>query len=234
MVSYVYLKFNSNTNNSLSTNVIPLNATTVGISVSKVVPAFPVPLSGIPAGESITLAIDAGMATKNISINGFINDTTLTKTVDGVSTTRKFTAHEIAQMISSSVDSTGIAINQAISELIVLYPSFVASDYNYRGTCNISANKNKTDCEAAGGTWTQAVNDNSSRDEGTNIPYNFASRGDKNSKDNINVPAPISTYPDNDTSKGVTGYIRSFTCNFEAEAHDISFSLEFEAATVFP
>ena len=150
MMSYVYLKFNSNTDNSLTVNVIPLNATSVSISVSKVVPAFPVPLSGIPAGESITLAIDAGMATKNISISGFINDTTLTKTVDGVSTTRKFTAHEIAQMISSSVDSTGIAINQAISELIVLYPSFVASDYNYRGTCSISANKNKTDCEALG------------------------------------------------------------------------------------
>jgi hypothetical protein len=75
---------------------------------------------------------------------------------------------------------------------------------------------------------------NSSRDEGTNVPFNFASRGDKNSKDNINVPAPISTYPDNDTSTGVTGYIRSFSCNFEAESHDISFSLEFEAATIFP
>ena len=78
MMSYVYLKFNSNTDNSLTVNVIPLNATSVSISVSKVVPAFPVPLSGIPAGESITLAIDAGMATKNISISGFINDTTLT------------------------------------------------------------------------------------------------------------------------------------------------------------
>ena len=212
MMSYVYLKFNSNTNNSLTVNVIPLNVTSVGISVSKVVPSFPVPLSGIPAGESITLAIDAGMATKNISINGFINDTTLTKTIDGVSTTRRFTAHEVAQMIASSVDSTGIAINQAISELIVLYPSFVDSSFEHRSGITV----------------------NSSRDEGTNVPFNFASRGDKNSKDNINVPAPISTYPDNDTSTGVTGYIRSFTCNFEAEAHDISFSLEFEAATIFP
>ena len=212
MMSYVYLKFNSNTNNSLSTNVIPLNATSVSISVSKVVPAFPVPLSGIPAGESITLAIDAGMATKNISISGFINDTTLTKTIDGVSTTRRFTAHEIAQMIASSVDSTGIAINQAISELIVLYPSFVDSSFEHRSGITV----------------------NSSRDEGTNVPFNFASRGDKNSKDNINVPAPISTYPDNDTSTGVTGYIRSFSCNFEAESHDISFSLEFEAATIVP
>jgi len=212
MMSYVYLKFNSNTNNSLSVNVIPLNATSVGISVSKVVPAFPVPLSGIPAGESITLAIDAGMATKNISISGFINDTTLTKTIDGVSTTRRFTAHEIAQMIASSVDSTGIAINQAISELIVLYPSFVDSSFEHRSGITV----------------------NSSRDEGTNVPFNFASRGDKNSKDNINVPAPISTYPDSDTATGVTGYIRSFSCNFEAESHDISFSLEFEAATIFP
>ena len=212
MMSYVYLKFNANTNNSLSVNVIPLNATSVGISVSKVVPAFPVPLSGIPAGESITLAIDAGMATKNISISGFINDTTLTKTIDGVSTTRRFTAHEIAQMIASSVDSTGIAINQAISELIVLYPSFVDSSFEHRSGITV----------------------NSSRDEGTNVPFNFASRGDKNSKDNINVPAPISTYPDSDTATGVTGYIRSFSCNLEAEAHDISFSLEFEAATIFP
>ena len=230
---YVYLKLQSFAGN-IEQNTIPLRATGVSVSVSKTIPAFPVPLSGIATGESITAALDLGMATKNISINGFIADDVITKVFDGTVTTRKFTAHEIAQMISSGVDSTGLAKNQAFSELVVLMPSFVASDYNYRGTCSITTHKNKTDCEAAGGTWTQTINDNSERDEGFNIPLMFGSRGNALSLDNARVPLPLTTFPDSDTETGITGFVRSFSFNINSDTFEIDFSLEFEAANIFP
>lgn len=230
---HVYLKLQSYAGN-IQQNTIPLRATGVSVSVSKTIPAFPVPLSGIATGESITAALDLGMATKNVSINGYIIDDTITKVFDGTATTRKFTAHEIAQMIASGVDSTGLAKNQAFSELIVLMPSFVASDYNYRGTCSITTHKNKTDCEAAGGTWTQTIDENSTRDEGINIPLMFGSRGNALSLDNARVPLPLTTFPDSDAETGITGFVRSFSYELNADTFEITFSLEFESANIFP
>ena len=60
---YVYLKLQSFAGN-IEQNTIPLRATGVSVSVSKTIPAFPVPLSGIATGESITAALDLVMATK--------------------------------------------------------------------------------------------------------------------------------------------------------------------------
>ena len=231
-MTYVYLKTQAYNGTNLSINTIPLDVTSVGISVTKTIPAFPVPLSGVAAGESITAALDLGMATKGISLSGFISDTSITKTIDGVNTTLTFTAHEVAQMIAAGVDSTGFAKNQAFSELVVLMPSFVRSDYQISGTCNISGKNNKTDCLAAGGTWTAL--DTTDRSNGTLIPLTFGSRGGSNSKDNKGVPSPFSVFPDSSSDTGMTGFIRSFTTNFEAEAHDLSFSIEFEVASVVP
>lgn len=231
-MSSVYLKLQAHKpSNGLTTNVIELKATSVSISVSKTIPSFEVPLSGVATGESITAALDLGMAQKTISVSGVILDQTITKSeVGGVT----FTAHEVAQLIASGVDSTGFAKNQAFNELIVLMPSFVASDYNFRGTCSITDHKNKTDCEAAGGTWTQTVNANSERSAGQNVPFNFASRGDNNALDNVGVPAKISSFPDADTDTGLTGFIRSFSCDISAETFELGFSLEFETALLVP
>jgi hypothetical protein len=210
-MTYVYLKTQAYSGTNLSINTIPLNVTSVGISVTKTIPAFPVPLSGVAAGESITAALDLGMATKGISLSGFINDTSITKTIGGVNTTLTFTAHEVAQMIAAGVDSTGFAKNQAFSELIVLMPSFVSSSYAER-----------------------AGVDTNDRSTGTLIPLTFGSRGGSNAKDNKGVPSPFSVFPDSSTDTGMTGFIRSFSTNFEAEAHDLSFSIEFEVASVVP
>ena len=230
---YVYLKFQSYSGN-IQQNTIPLRATGVSVSVSKTIPAFPVPLSGIATGESITAALDLGMATKNITINGVIVDDFITKVFDGTVTTRKFTAHEIAQMIAAGVDSTGLAKNQAFSELVVLIPSFVASDYNYRGTCSVSSHKNKTDCEAAGATWTPTITDNSERLDGFNIPLMFGSRGDALKLDNARVPIPLTSFPDVETETGITGFVRSFGFDMNADTFEITFNLEFESANIFP
>ena len=210
-MTYVYLKTQAYNGTNLSINTIPLDVTSVGISVTKTIPAFPVPLSGVAAGESITAALDLGMATKGISLSGFISDTSITKTIDGVNTTLTFTAHEVAQMIAAGVDSTGFAKNQAFSELVVLMPSFVSSSYAAR-----------------------AGIDTNDRSTGTLIPLTFGSRGGSNTKDNKGVPSPFSVFPDSSTDTGMTGFIRSFTTNFEAEAHDLSFSIEFEVASVVP
>jgi len=197
-MGYVYLKTQAYTGTNLSINSIPLDVSSVGISVTKTIPSFPVPLSGVAAGESITAALDLGMATKNISLTGTITDTVITKTINGVNTTLTFTAHEIAQMIAAGVDSTGFAKNQAFSELV------------------------------------RAGIDTNDRSTGISIPLTFGSRGGANSKDNKGVPTPFSTFPDASTDLGLTGFVRSFSCNFEAESFDLSFTLEFEVASVVP
>tara|TARA_R100000149_G_C5879127_1_gene143518 strand:- start:1256 stop:1882 length:627 start_codon:yes stop_codon:yes gene_type:complete len=208
-MTYVYLKTQSYTGTNLSQNTIPLNVVSAGISVSKTIPAFPIPLSGVATGESITTAFDLGMASKSVNLSGFIQDAEITKTFGGgdnptTTETHTFTAQEIAQMIASGVDSTGFAKKQAFSELVILIPSNVDADYNTRGTL------------------------------GTLIPLTFGSRGDRNEKDNEGVPLPLTTFPDSSTDVGLTGFIRSFSFNLEAESTDVSFSLDFEVATVIP
>ena len=212
-MSYVYLKFKSFSGTNLSVNTISLRATSVAISTSKTIPSFNVPFSGFITGESVTTALDLGMASKTINISGFITKDTIVKTlVDGSSTqtSRIFTPHEIAQMIHSGVDSTGVQKNQAFDEIVVLIPSFVDSVYAERGGV-----------------------DTSDVSSGTLIPFTFASRGAANLQDNILTALP-SAFPDSSTAQGINGFIRSFNCTLSSEAVDIEFSLDFEVATVLP
>lgn len=210
-MSYVYLKTKAN-EGSLTQNVIPLNVTSVSISTDKQIPALPVPLSGLATGEAVTAALDLGMSSKSISLQGFIMEAAITKDDNrgsghsGAALT--FTAHEIAQMIASGVDSTGAAIHQAFDELVFLIPSNV--DENYK------------DRDADG---------NGSR--GDLIPWTFASRGGRNELDNYRVPLSYS-FPTSPTSEGVKGFIRQFSCDFTSDTVEVSFNMNFEVATVFP
>ena len=132
---YVYLKTGAySEGDGSTTNTIPLRAVSVNISTQKNIPSFPIPLSGAITGESLTAALDLGMASKNISLSGFIVDQEINKTLNGTSTTLNYTAHEIAQMLHSSVDSTGLAPNQAISELVFLIPSKVDENSTQRAS----------------------------------------------------------------------------------------------------
>ena len=210
-MDYVYLKHSAYSGTDLTLNTIPLKVTSVGIGTTKTIPAFPIPLSGVATGESITAALDLGMATKSIDLTGVITGEYIKKTIDGVTTNLYFSAQEIAQLIHSGVDSTGFAKNQAFAELVVLIPSFVKSDYTARAGIDI------VDLTTA-----------------TLVPFNFASRGVANKKDNIGVPTPISSFPDAQTDKGMAGFIRSFSTTFESEAIDIPFTLQFEVAIIGP
>jgi len=128
---YVYLKTGAySEGDGSTTNTIPLRAVSVNITTQKNIPSFPIPLSGAVTGESLTAALDLGMATKNISINGFIVDGTITRH----GTAFEMTAQEIAQLIHSSVDSTALADHQAITELVILIPSKVDETYTQHAT----------------------------------------------------------------------------------------------------
>ena len=204
---YVYLKTGKHdTDDGSSLNTIPLRVNSVNISTTKTIPSFPVPLSGLASGESLTAALDLGMATKQISLSGFIVQTTIKRTDHtGTENTVDMTAHDIAQLIHSSVDSTALAPSQAIKELIILYPSKVNNSYGY---------------------WNS--------DESTkNIPWTFRSRGSPNQFDNEGVPAS-NTFPTSSDSPGLEGFVRSFSTPLEAETVEISFQMEFEVANMAP
>ncbi len=203
MTSTVYLKLKKNSGSAV-VDTIPLKVVGASISVDKQIPAFPIPLSGLATGESVTAALDLGMSSKRIGLQGIITETTIkrshTKT-GGTEDTLTFTAHELAQLIASGVDSTGVAEYQAIDELVLLIPSKV--DENYAQVTE------------------------------RNIPLTFRARGAENEKDNVKVGG-AQPFPANDLSGGVKGFIQQFSFELSAETTEITFSLDFVIASVLP
>jgi len=208
---YVYLKTGAHggSGDGSDTNTIPLRAVSVSIATNKTIPSIPLPIGAL-TGESVTAALDLGMSSKSISVSGFIIDTEIKRH----DTTVKMTAHEIAQLLHSSVDSTGLAKHQALTELVFLMPSFVNENYVDRG-------------KAADAT----VSENGT--VSVNIPWTFRARGGRNLLDNKLVFGSL-PFPENENSTGVTGFVRSFTSNITADTIEIEFSLDFEVALVRP
>tara|TARA_Y100001972_G_C7652729_1_gene328329 strand:+ start:230 stop:844 length:615 start_codon:yes stop_codon:yes gene_type:complete len=204
-MSYVYLKLQKHSGSSSDIDTIPLKVNSVSVSVDKAIPSIPIPLSGLATGESTTVALDLGMSNKRISLSGFIVDTQIRRShtkSGGSATNLTFTAQEVAQMIASGVDSTGLASYQAINELVVLIDSKVDENYADRGTT-------------------------------VQIPLTFRARGSALEKDNTNVVGSFS-FPTSSTSKGLSGFIQSFSYEMAGESIDISFNLEFVVANVLP
>ena len=209
----VYLKLNAfdRETNDLSLDTIPLRVNSVQVGVTRTVPAFPIPLSSLAKGESITVGADLGMAAKTIQLAGFITTTDLKRSHSksgGTPVTRTFTAHEIAQMIASNVDSAGIAKYQNINELTVFIDSAVNSQYQQRGT--------------------------TSPLHTVNIPLTFASRGNALEKDNERVPFPASSFPDDDSAESLKGFIESFNFTLDSETVEVAFNMSFRQANIFP
>lgn len=210
---YVFLRIGAgaNSGNELTDNIIPLKATSVDISTSKTIPSLDVPFSGLLTGESVTAALDLGMSSKTVSVTGFILEDTITKKFSKGSDaiTRTFTAIEIAQLIHSSVDSTGLQSFQAINELIFLFDSKVDENYVQR--------------TPSGATQL--------------IPFTFSARGEggitSGTLDNQGVAFP-KAFPVNEYSEGLKGFIRSFNTTIDSTTIDIAFNLQFEVASVFP
>ena len=209
---YVYLKTKAHNDDGAFLNTIPLLVESVSITTSKSVPSIPIPLSGLITGESLTAALDLGMASKSISLQGVIvGATRIYRTTHNKDTKDVYmTPHEVAQLLHSAVDSTGLAKNQSISELVILMPSNVDETYTSRS--------------GAG-----QYNESSFVD----IPFTYRARGESLQLDNALIPFPLD-FPENANSSGLKGFLRSFNCSFEGQTLEISFGLEFEVAVIVP
>jgi len=73
----------------------------------------------------------------------------------------------------------------------------------------------------------------SARASTVQIPLTFKSRGNSLEKDNTNV-IRAGTFPTSSTSKGLSGFIQSFSYEMSGESIDVSFNLEFVVANVLP
>ena len=142
MSDYVYLKLQKFSGTDLTVDTIPLKVTSAQFSVDKTIPVINLPFAGLGTGESRTLSLDLGMSNKRLSLTGFIVDGILKRShtvldpnvEDSPVKSLSFTAQEIAQMIASGVDASGINEYQAFQEIVVLMDSKVDNAYNQRAS----------------------------------------------------------------------------------------------------
>jgi len=219
VVDYVYLKLQKFSGTDLNVDTIPLKVQSVSVAVEKTVPNISIPFAGLATGESEKIALDLGMATKRLTLTGFILDTQIkrshTETGDPATPIAlEFTAQEIAQLIASGVDATGLTRYQAFNELLVYMDSKVNENYEDRGKAADS------DVDKLGTIIEK-------------IPLTFAARGDAFSKDNTNIVRPTS-FPSANSTTGIKGFVSSFSYDLNAESVEISFNMEFTIATVLP
>lgn len=212
---YAYLKIQKHSGSSSQIDTIPLRVESAQFGVDKSIPNFPIPLSGLVTGESSTVALDLGMSSKRIDLTGVIMGhphtiirRTHTKDSGGSPIELKFTAHEIAQLIASGVDSTGLASYQAINELVLLMPSGVDENYANRTT-----NENIPFSFRARGSALQKDNRNVA------FPLDFPT---------------ASSHSDFAGYQGMLGFISSFGFTFSGETLEIPFNLSFTVASVIP
>ena len=214
---YLQLASRGSTPNNFKTNRIGLLCNSISISTAKTVPSFPIPFSGTITGESTTLALDLGMASKSISLSGILHEQYIWKSWDtGQGNAYRMTSFELAQLIHSYVDSSGVQSDQSLNELIILIPSRIDSSFKYY-------------------TATGGNTENLPIDQLPLIPFSFHNR-DKDMEDTLtigmskNFPEPISNDKE---QKGVRGFISSFGTEMAGESFpEVGFTLEFTEALV--
>ena len=107
-------------------NRIGLKCENISFTTSRTIPSFPIPMAGSITGESLTMAMDLGMAQKTINVSGIITEQTIAKRFPGKAFATganfptpysagdkkgkvvrvKMTSFEICQLIHSYVDSS--------------------------------------------------------------------------------------------------------------------------------
>ena len=204
------------------TNRIGLKLESIQIDTSRTLPAYPIPGSGIVTGESRTIGIDLGMATKNLNLTGIITDQRVIRKFDNdLEPSVMMTAYEIAQLLHSYIDSSSLQKYQNINELILLIPSRVNSDYAYHEGLT-----ERTDDSSLTPIADLPL-----------IPWSWRARNPEN------AGTIYATIPNNDfvefkpihterEPKGISGFIRSFGTNIVAGQPFITFTMQFEAANI--
>jgi len=213
------------TNKNFETNRIGLKCETVTIATNRTVPTIPIPGVGVVTGESQTIGMDLGMASKTVSLQGIITEQYISKIFEDVEGTEpaeptvNMTALEIGQLIHSYVDSSGFQKHQSMNELIILIPSRVDHQYQYHTGLP----------ERTGGGLTPV-------EHLPLIPFTYKTRNQDNKGTifgsiplHTNFPKPIQ---DTEEPEGLRGFIRSFNISITAGQPYITFGLEFEVAYV--
>ena len=207
----VFLQFaeGNNDSNGAQSNRIMLKAESININTSRNVPQIPIPFSGTITGESTSLSIDMGIATKRIDITGVITDQYIKKNVDGTTVNVFLTAHEVAQLFHSAVDSSAFQRSQNFSRLFILYPSRVGDDYGYRS----------------------GITSSTPQDECPLVPFDYKSRALDAS------PAQIGTFagPNDgeDNYRGITGVVENIGTTITPGQPFVSFNFSFTQSFVF-
>lgn len=195
--SAVFLEFSSgqiDSDNAL-TNRIMLRVPSISISTNKRASSQPIPFSGIVTGQSRSVMIDLGTATKSIQISGAIlHDQIISRRYgDEDPINVVMTGYEVAQLLHSAIDSSFVQPNQHISKMVILFPSRVGKDYTYH--TGVSADTNLEDLPL--------------------IPFTWNSR----TKDEANS-VPITHFPTLDTDlfeiDGIAGFIDNFSTTFNS------------------
>jgi len=225
------------TNTGFTTNRIGLLATSITITTNKQSLALSIPFSGVISGESQTLAIDAGMASKTITVQGMILDQTISKQNKhgGKINAVNMTSHEVAQLLHSYVDSSFLHEDQNLSKLIILMPSRVDTNFKYRvdardtvgsdgNTISYHETADPTELPLIPFTWANRDYDIPQTASGFKLSFGatpFPKEVLKEDEDN-NVPTEI---------PGVTGFINDFNCEFAGqEGNTVTFNLTFTSA----
>ena len=203
---------------NFAANRIALKCETVAINTSKQVLSHSLPGSGFWYGESKTAALDLGMTDITVSLNGVITEQNITKNWDlegetKTDTTKYLTAHEVAQLIHSYVDSSFFQKNQNPNKLIVLIPTRVDSDWDYFA----------------------GMDQNTLPEDAKLMPFSYKARdsdnqgtpGIKGSK----WPSTVSSATD-DIKYALKGFVRNFSTTFQAGQPFIEFSMDFQIADV--
>ena len=215
------------TGNHFETNRIGLKLESIQIDTSRTLPAYPIPGSGIVTGESRTVGIDLGMASKNINLTGIITDQRVIRNFEKVESGEEknpsvvMTAYEIAQLIHTYVDSSSLQKYQNLNELVVLIPSRVDGQYDYHlGLSERTDDSSLTpiaDLPLIPFSWRARNQENAGTIYSTIVDHTF-----KEFKPIHREKEP----------KGISGFIRSFGTQIVAGQPFVTFSMQFEAADI--
>tara|TARA_R100000152_G_C6757065_1_gene180850 strand:- start:213 stop:947 length:735 start_codon:yes stop_codon:yes gene_type:complete len=233
---YVYLDLAAKglSSNTWGANRIALKCESISINTSKQVISHALPGSGLIYGESKTAALDLGMTDKTVSLSGIITEQAIIKNwdftpdKDGVydpDTTMSMTAHEVAQLIHSYVDSSFFQKNQNPNKLIILMPSRVASDWGYY--------------TIADDGWDVDVTDATPVEQCPLIPFTYKTRN-KDNTGTLDFAGGINSFPSivtNSSTKieyALKGFVRNFSTTFAGGQPFIEFSMDFQIADVQP
>jgi|TARA_R100000084_G_scaffold24870_1_gene8854 hypothetical protein len=214
-----------------SVNRIPLFATEIQINSSKMVVNTGIPFSAMTEGESVTIAYDIGQTEKTLSISGLLLNQTIVKDSGSGPKSRVLTSFEMAQLIHSYVDSSQLQDDQYINKLIVLIPSRVDSNFDYRNEGDATADI--TDLPKIPFTYKNRNYDNSWQTTVDNFVGDIASSLGVDSNFQTDTTDFFADFTELDEILGMEGFINNFSTTLSGEQFPaVQFSFDFEVARV--